>query len=88
VYCNTYTAHPWPGWSDQSFDVWAEDGGGVPVPQDIGYRARRFLMDLEGSPYIRHTIYLHQLWTSWSGYSYWNAEDHIGSRRHVHVTYY
>jgi hypothetical protein len=45
-------------------------------------------MNLPGEPHLRHTIWRHQLWTSWGGYSYWARDDHAGDLRHLHVTYW
>lgn len=87
VSCNTYVCHPWCGWSALSVDVWDREGRGHALPDDLGYEVREFLMGLPGKPLIRHTIFKHQLWTRWGGYSYWRAPDHSGRLRHVHVTY-
>jgi len=88
VTVNTYVCHPWCGWSDQSLDVWGSGGRGDPLPRDIGLASRNFLMNLSGPPMIRHTIWRHQIWTAWGGYSRWVADDHSGRLRHLHVTYY
>jgi hypothetical protein len=85
---NTYFGHPWSGWDGQSFDVWGAGGRGTAISLALGYEVRAFLMQLPGAPYIRHTIYLHSLWTSYGGYSYWAPDDHDGWLRHVHVTYW
>lgn len=88
VRINTYEGHPWPGWDGQSFDVWGPGGRGDPLPVALGEEIRRFLMRIPGRPYIRHTIWLHQLWTSFGGSSYWSSDDHSGRLRHLHVTYW
>lgn len=85
---NTYVCHPWCGWADQSIDFWGPAGRGDPIPADLGDRLHQFLLNFRGPPVIRHTIFQHQLWTSWGGYSVWRADDHAGRERHVHVTYY
>jgi len=88
VEANTYVCHPWCGWARLSVDFWWMGGRGDPLPTYLGPQIRTFLMDQEGSPFIRHTIWEHQIWTSWGGYSYWSRDDHTGSLRHLHVTYY
>lgn len=88
VTANTYVCHPWCGWAPVSVDFWGSGGRGDPIPEATGYRLRRFLMQLKGRPFIRHTIFEHQIWTSWGGYSFWTRNDHTGPLRHVHVTYY
>lgn len=84
---NSYVCHPWCGWARFSVDYWWTGGRGDPIPVPIGRNIREFLMDLPGKPLIRHTIFEHQLWTRWGGYSYWSRNDHTGSLRHLHVTY-
>lgn len=88
VTANTYEDHPWPGWDGVSVDFWGPGGRGAAIPRKTGRQIRKFLMNLRGRPMIRHTIWLHQLWTSWGAYSYWAAEDHSGRLRHLHVTYW
>lgn len=88
VTANTYVCHPWCGWTDQSVDFWGVGGRGSPLPEDTGLEIRRYLMNLPGEPFIRHTIFEHALWTSWGGYSLWSPNDHNGALRHLHVTYY
>lgn len=88
VKANSYVCHPWCGYSRLSVDFWWRGGRGDALPTGIGEEIRAFLMNLRGKPLIRHTILEHQLWTSWGGYSYWNAYDHSGDLRHLHVTYY
>jgi hypothetical protein len=88
VTANTYVAHPWPGWGPYSVDFWGPGGRGDAIARQTGYEIRDFLMQLPHGPAIRHTIYRHQLWTSFGGYSYWSAPDHSGQLRHLHVTYW
>lgn len=88
VTVNTYVCHPWCGWARLSLDVWGAGGRGDPLPEHRGPEIRHFLMELPGKPMIRHTIWEHQLWTSWGGYSLWRRDDHTGALRHLHVTYY
>lgn len=88
VTANTYVCHPWCGWSRFSVDFWGAGGRGSRIPKKAGREIRHYLMNLPGKPYIRHTIFRHALWTSWGGYSTWRADDHSGTLRHLHVTYY
>jgi hypothetical protein len=88
VRCNTYVAHPCPGWSKRSVDVWGMGGRGHPLPDALGPMVRQFAMNLRGSPWIRHSIWKHQLWTSWGGWSVWQPNDHDGALRHLHLTYW
>jgi hypothetical protein len=88
VRANTYVGHPWPGWGRVSVDFWGPGGRGDPIPLHTGHRVRAFIFHRPGLPMIRHTIYLHQLWTSFGGYSFWGADDHSDELRHVHVTYW
>jgi hypothetical protein len=88
VRCNTYEGHPWPGWDGRSIDVWGLGGRGDPIPAHTGHAVKQFLRDLRGAPFIRHHIYLHELWTSFGGYSTWISNDHSLSLRHLHVTYW
>jgi hypothetical protein len=88
VTANTYVDHPWPSWDRFSVDFWGPRGRGDQVGLEDGYEIRSYLMHLPGSPYIRHTIYRHDLWTSFGGHSYWAADDHSGGLRHLHVTYW
>lgn len=88
VTANTYVCHPWCGWARVSVDFWGAGGRGDPLPSTVGPDIRRFLMNQPRPPLIRHTIWEHQLWTSWGGYSFWTRDDHDGSLRHLHVTYY
>lgn len=88
VRVNTYHNHPWPGWDGRSIDVWGVGGRGHAIPLQTGYAIRDYLMELPGTPYIRHTIYGHALWTSWGGYSHWGPDDHSHDLRHLHVTYW
>lgn len=85
---NSYICHPWCGWSRLSVDFWDRGGRGDPIPEQLGWRLLEFLRNLSGPPRIRHTIFQHQLWTSWGGSSYWRRDDHTGALRHVHVTYW
>jgi hypothetical protein len=85
---NTYVCHPWCGWSAVSVDYWDRGGRGDPAPFDTLRSLRTFLMNLDGRPFIRHTILRHQLWTSWGGYSRWTRDDHSGNLQHLHVTYW
>lgn len=88
VKANTYYGHPWPSWDGVSVDFWGPGGRGDPIATQTGYRLRQFLMQLPDAPYIRHTIFLHELWTSWGGTTRWNKADHSGDLRHLHVTYW
>jgi hypothetical protein len=88
ISANTYTDHPWPGWDEVSVDFWGPGGRGDPIDRAAGLRVRRTLMELPGEPYIRHTIWMHQLWTSFGGWSWWEPNDHSGRLRHLHVTYW
>jgi hypothetical protein len=85
---NTYIAHPWRGWSRVSVDWWGIGGRGHAIPTETGWSLLHYIMNLPGKPFIRHTIYQHQLWTSYGGYSLWREHDHSGDLRHVHVTYW
>lgn len=68
-------------------DFWGPGGRGDAIGVHTGLEIRRYVMHLEGQPLIRHTIFQHQLWTRWGGYSRWTADDHSGGLRHLHVTY-
>jgi hypothetical protein len=85
---NTYVCHPWCGWSRYSVDFWGSEGRGDALARHLGPKIRSYLMQLPGEPLIRHTIWEHQLWTSWGGKSYWARDDHSGGLRHLHVTYW
>lgn len=85
--CVTYIDHPWPGWDGQSFDVWAHAATWTPASLDRLRSCRRWCMNLDWGPAIRHTILTHALWTRWGGYSVWVPNDHSGRWRHLHVTY-
>jgi hypothetical protein len=69
-------------------DVWGIGGRGDAIPYETGRSVHAFAFALPGAPYLRHTIYEHQLWTSFGGYSYWAPDDHSGWLRHVHLTYW
>lgn len=71
-----------------SVDYWGPGGRGDPIGRELGWDLLDFLMDLPGRPFLRHTIYQHQLWTSWGGISTWTRDDHSGALRHVHSTYW
>jgi hypothetical protein len=86
--CNTYVAHPWPGWDSRSIDVWFEGGRGDPLPLELALRVHAFAFNMRGAPHLRHTIVEHRLWTSFGGPSHWSAADHTGRLRHVHLTYW
>jgi hypothetical protein len=88
VRANTYVCHPWCGWADVSVDFWGNEGRGDALPAQLGPKIRAYLMQLPGLPVIRHTIWEHQLWTSWGGTSFWSRDDHSGNLRHLHVTYW
>jgi hypothetical protein len=85
---NTYIAHPWVGWSRVSVDFWGPGGRGDPIAYDLGERLLLDAFHHYQAPPLRHYIYVHQLWTSFGGYSYWSADDHSGALRHVHLTYW
>jgi hypothetical protein len=88
VTVNTYRDHPWPGWDGQSFDVWGPGGRGDAIDLATGQQVKRFLREMPGLPNIRHHIYLHELWTSFGGYTRWISADHAMKLRHFHVTYW
>lgn len=88
VSANTYVCHPWCGWGRYSVDFWGPAGRGDPLRQDLGPVLARFLGTRPGPPFIRHTIWEHTLWTSFGGFSTWQADDHSGNLRHLHVTYW
>lgn len=88
VRCNTYQDHPWVGWDGRSIDVWGGIGRGDPLRLHTGYQIWDFLMDMPGAPFIRHMIFVNQLWTSFGGRSRWSDSDHRGLLRHLHVTYW
>jgi hypothetical protein len=88
VRCNTYVAHPWVGWSRVSIDIWGTGGRGDPVPLKTGHEILQYLWERRVPPAVRHTIYLHQLRTSFGGASFWGPDDHSDDLRHVHVTYW
>lgn len=85
---NTYVCHPWCGWGRFSVDWWGPGGRGDPIATELGWDLLRTAFELPGRPYLRHTIYQHQLWTDKGGYSTWRADDHSGALRHVHLTYW
>lgn len=85
---NTYEDHPWPGWDHVSVDFWDAAGRGHPIRLSTGWQIRQYLYNRTIGPRIRHTIYLHQLWTSFGGYSRWVPDDHSGNLRHLHLTYW
>lgn len=86
--CVTYVDHPWPGWDGQSFDVWDDAQTWTPARLRQLERARHYVMERVGRPFIRHTILRHELWTSFGGASYWAPDDHSGRLLHLHVTYW
>jgi hypothetical protein len=86
--CVTYVDHPWPGWDGRSFDVWENAETWTPASQEQLRRVRRFLMQANHGPLIRHWILGHVLWTSFGGRSRWSPDDHSGGMRHLHVTYW
>jgi hypothetical protein len=88
VSANTYVCHPWCGWGRVSVDFWGTGGRGDAIPLQAGWDVLYDVMHQPGPPAIRHTIYLHQLWTSFGGYTYWRKDDHSGGLRHVHVTFW
>jgi hypothetical protein len=88
VSANTYVGHPWEGWSHVSVDFWGEEGRGWPISMRTALNIRKFLMNLNHGPKIRHTILGHTLWTSFGGTSWWAKNDHSGDERHLHVTYW
>lgn len=85
---NTYIGHPWPGWGRVSVDFWGPGGRGDPIAYPLGRALLDDAFTLPWGPQLRHTIYVHQLWTSFGGYSWWPEDDHSGSLRHVHLTYW
>ena len=87
VTANTYPCHPWRGWSRYSVDFWGPRGRGDALPEGVGPSIRALLMRQPEPPYIRHTIWEHELWTFTGGYSNWEPDDHSGCLRHLHVTY-
>jgi hypothetical protein len=86
--CNTYVCHPWCGWGRVSVDVWGPGGRGDPIAYDLGWKILADVFNDPSNPPLRHTIYVHQLWTSFGGYSWWAKEDHSGRLRHVHLTFW
>lgn len=88
VRCNTYDGHPWPGWDGRSFDAWGIGGRGHPLPLALVWPVWRFVWSMEGAPWLRHTICLHSLWTSFGGWSKWARNDHSGELRHDHFTFW
>ena len=86
--CITYVDHPWPGWDGRSFDVWDKAATWRPADLHTLRSVSRYLFERPGGPFIRHTILRHRLWTSFGGRSWWTPDDHSGSRRHLHVTYW
>lgn len=85
---NTYICHPWCGWGRVSVDWWGPGGRGDPINPEVGHQLLHDAMVMNFGPNLRHTIYKHQLWTSFGGYSWWAPEDHAGALRHVHLTYW
>ena len=85
---NTYVCHPWCGWGRYSVDWWGPGGRGDPIDRQLGWSLLNYAFHLGHGPSLRHTIYLHQLWTSFGGYSFWREDDHSGRLRHVHLTYW
>jgi hypothetical protein len=85
---NTYIGHPWRGWGRVSVDWWGPGGRGDPIAAEIGWQLLEDAFRLPGAPHLRHTIYVHQLWTSFGGFSWWSKDDHSGRLRHVHLTYW
>lgn len=85
---NTYIDHPFPGWDNVSVDFWGNEGRGYPAPEEPCRRTIRYLMNLPGEPHIRHLIFEHRWWTSWSGWNVWSPNDHDGRLQHLHVTYW
>lgn len=85
---NTYLGHPWPGWGRVSVDFWGPGGRGDPIRYDIGAALLKSAFALPWGPELRHTIYVHKLWTSFGGTSWWASDDHSGNLRHVHLTYW
>lgn len=88
VTANTYVDHPFPGWDNRSADFWGSGGRGDPIPKEVGFAVRRYINNLSMGPRVRHSIYLHQWWTDWSGMQTWKPNDHSGALRHVHFTWY
>jgi hypothetical protein len=86
--CNTYVGHPWRGWGRVSVDVWGPGGRGDPIGYDLGWKILGDVFNNPANPALRHTIYIHQLWTSFGGYSWWAPADHSGRLRHVHLTFW
>jgi hypothetical protein len=87
VTVNTYECHPFCGWERRSLDVWGPAGRGDPIGRDLSLSVLQFLWDLPGEPLIRHYILGHKIWVRGVGAYRWPADDHIGSLRHLHVTY-
>lgn len=85
---NSYVCHPWCGWSRFSVDWWGPAGRGDPIREDLGWDLLHFARRLKAGPNLRHTIYQHELWTSWGGISTWTRDDHSGALRHVHLTFW
>lgn len=85
---NTYEGHPWVGWDRYSVDFWGPGGRGDPLGINVGYRILRAVHAARLRTALRHTIYLHELWTDFGGTSTWESDDHSGKLRHVHATWY
>jgi len=88
VQCNTYEDHPWPGWDAFSIDCWGPEGRGDAIAAGDGVRVLEFVLAMRRKPQLRHWIYLNTLWTSFGGKSIWTPDDHRGSLRHVHFTFW
>jgi hypothetical protein len=88
ITANTYICHPWCGWGKVSVDLWGPGGRGHAIDRHLGLAALQFLFNRPGAPFLRHTIFEHELWTSFGGKSYWARDDHSGVLRHVHLTYW
>ena len=88
VRANTYKDHPWPNWDRVSVDFWGRGGRGDPIARDTGREVLEYLLTIPDLPPLRHWIYLHHLWTSFGGVSWWAPFDHSGKLRHVHVTFW
>jgi hypothetical protein len=93
IWVNTYFIHP-PGVTPHrdklSFDVWGFGGRGDPLPEDLGWRVRRFLFGLRGLPNINWIIWQGRMWTIRGGPGPappGPPGSDAGHFNHLHVTY-
>jgi hypothetical protein len=93
IWVNTYFHHPpcvTPFRDKVSFDVWGFGGRGSPLPEDLGWRVRRFLFGLRGLPNINWIIWQGRMWTIRGGPGpapRGPQGSDAGHFEHLHVTY-